>query len=49
MIGHACYSLGVVEEGDTISVTNGDTPLISTSMSTLRKAWKETLDGGGPQ
>jgi phosphoribosylformylglycinamidine synthase len=49
MIGHACYSLGVVEEGDTISVTNRDTPLISTSMSTLRKAWKETLDGGGPQ
>lgn len=49
MIGHACYSLGVVEEGDTISVTNGDIPLISTSMSTLRKAWKETLDGGGPQ
>ena len=48
MIGHACYFLGVVEEGDTISVTNRDTPLISTSMSTLRKAWKETLDGGGP-
>jgi len=49
MIGHACYLLGVVEEGDTISVTNGDTPLISTSMSVLRKAWKETLDGGAPQ
>ena len=49
MTGHACYLLGVVEEGDTISVTNGDTPLISTSMSVLRKAWKETLDGGGPQ
>ena len=49
MTGHACYFLGVVEEGDTILVTNGDTTLISTSMSSLRKAWKETLDGGGPQ
>jgi len=49
MTGNACYFLGVVEAGDTISVNNGDTKLISTSMSTLRKAWKETLDGGGPQ
>ena len=49
MTNHACYFLGVVEEGDTISVNNGDTTLISTSMSSLRKAWKETLDGGGPQ
>ena len=49
MTDHACYFLGVVEEGDTISVNNGDTTLISTSMSSLRKAWKETLDGGGPQ
>ena len=49
MKGHACYPLGTVEEGDTISVTNGNTILISTSMSTLRKAWKDTLDGGGPQ
>ena len=49
MTEHACYFLGVVEEGDTISVNNGDTTLISTSMSSLRKAWKETLDGGGPQ
>ncbi|MBP04415.1 MAG: phosphoribosylformylglycinamidine synthase [Euryarchaeota archaeon] len=49
MTDHACYFLGVVEEGDTISVTNGDTTLISTSMSSLRKAWKATLDGGGPQ
>ena len=49
MTDHACYFLGVVEEGDTISVNNGDTTLISTSMSGLRKAWKETLDGGGPQ
>ena len=49
MMDHACYFLGVVEEGDTISVNNGDTTLISTSMSSLRKAWKETLDGGGPQ
>ena len=49
MTDHACYFLGVVEEGDTISVNKGDTTLISTSMSSLRKAWKETLDGGGPQ
>ena len=49
MTDHAGYFLGVVEEGDTISVNNGDTTLISTSMSSLRKAWKETLDGGGPQ
>jgi len=49
MTDHACYFLGVVEEGDTISVNNGDTTLISISMSGLRKAWKETLDGGGPQ
>ena len=49
MTDHACYFLGVVEEGDTISVNNGDTTLMSTSMSGLRKAWKETLDGGGPQ
>ena len=49
MKGHACYPLGTVEEGDTISVTNGNTILISTSMSALRKAWKDTLDGGGPQ
>ena len=49
MTGHACYFLGFVEEGDTISVKNGDTTLISTSMFSLRKAWKETLDGGGPQ
>ncbi len=48
MTGHACYPLGTVEEGDTITVTNGDTALISTSMSGLRKAWKETLDGGSP-
>jgi phosphoribosylformylglycinamidine synthase len=31
MTDHACYFLGVVEEGDTISVTNGDTTLISTA------------------
>lgn len=49
MTGHACYFLGFVEEGDIISVENGDTTLISTSMCSLRKAWKETLDGGGPQ
>ena len=49
MTDHAGYFLGVVEEGDTISVNNGDTTLMSTSMRGLRKAWKETLDGGGPQ
>ena len=49
MTGHACYLLGVVEQGDIITITQGETALISTSMSALRNEWKDTLDGGGPQ
>ena len=49
MADHACYALGTVEDGDKISVRNGEDNLTSTSMSDLRSAWKGTLDGGGPQ
>jgi len=49
MRGHSCYALGTVEEGDNISITNGEDILISSSMNDLRNAWKGTLDGGGEQ
>ena len=49
MKGHSCYALGTVEEGDNISITNGEDILISSSMNDLRNAWKGTLDGGGEQ
>ena len=49
MGGHACYQIGEVKEGDTISFSNSNDRVLSTSMSALRSAWKGTLDGGGPQ
>ena len=49
MNGHACYSLGNVEAGDQISISNGDETILTASMSSLRAAWKGALDGGGPQ
>ena len=49
MSNHACYQIGEVEEGDTISFSNSIDRVLSASMSELRSAWKGTLDGGGPQ
>ena len=47
MSGHACHYLGLVSEGDGITVTKGAEEILVASMSDLRDAWKETLDGGG--
>ena len=49
MNGHACYALGGVEAGDQISISNGGETVLTASMSSLRAAWKDALDGGGPQ
>ena len=47
MSGHACHYLGLVSEGDGITVTKGAEEILVASMSDLRDAWKGTLDGGG--
>ena len=46
MADHSCHLLGAVTPGDAITFFhNGETALVA-SMSSLRDAWKGTLDGG---
>tara|TARA_B100001245_G_C22883595_1_gene425049 strand:- start:1160 stop:2266 length:1107 start_codon:yes stop_codon:yes gene_type:complete len=46
MADHSCHLLGAVTPGDAITFFhNGETTLVA-SMSSLRDAWKGTLDGG---
>ena len=46
MADHSCHLLGAVTTGDAITFFhNGETALVA-SMSSLRDAWKGTLDGG---
>ena len=47
MGGHSCHHIGSVTEGDDIIFSNTGEEILVTSMSEVRTAWKQALDGGG--
>ena len=47
MEGVCCHYLGLVSEGDTISVSRDGQKVLLGSMSEMRDSWKNTLHGGG--
>ena len=46
MEGHECNYLGEVNSVDEITIVDQDIPILIASMSELRDAWKNTLNGG---
>ena len=46
MEGHECNYLGEVNSVDKITIVDQDIPILIASMSELRDAWKNTLNGG---
>ena len=46
MEGHECNYLGEVNSVDEITIVDQDIPILIASMSELRAAWKNTLNGG---
>ena len=47
MEGVCCHYLGLVSEGDAISVSRDGEKVLLGSMSEMRDSWKDTLHGGG--
>ncbi len=48
MMGDNCHiHIGEVGDSDEFTINRGGEPILSTSLSRLKKAWQKTLDGGG--